>query len=183
MYPKAFLAANTLPEERATAFVLMPFAAEYDPIFAAIKRTLESDQLQVRCYRAGELYKPEPIIESILRGIVTSELIIADVTGRNPNVFCELGIAHAVKDNCIILTQTMDDVPFDLRRLRCIVYENSLKGAEELRLALTNAVRVCLGPPTDVEETLTGGLFGGVTSTELSYAKMGNRLSIRPKAD
>jgi hypothetical protein len=135
MYPKRFFSENTLPEEKGTIFVLMPFASEFDPIFAAIRRTLEGEELQLRCYRADEVYKPEPIIETILRGIITSELIIADVTGRNPNVFYELGIAHAVKDSCIIVTPSMEDVPFDLRHLRCIVYENSLKGAEELRLS------------------------------------------------
>ena len=98
MYPKKFLAENKLPEKSRTAFVLMPFAAEFDPIYAAIRRTLEADDVGVACYRADEVYRPEPIIESILRGIVTAEIIIADVTGRNPNVFYELGISHTVKD-------------------------------------------------------------------------------------
>jgi hypothetical protein len=85
MYPKRFLAeSRLLPVQKRTAFVLMPFAAEFDSIYAAVRRTLEADDVKVRCYRADEVYKPEPIIESILRGIVTAEIIIADVTGRNP---------------------------------------------------------------------------------------------------
>lgn len=171
MYPKRFLAENRLPEQKRTAFILMPFAAEFDPIYAAIRRTLEVDEVGVSCHRADEVYKPEPIIESILRGIVTAEIIITDVTGRNPNGFYELGISHTVKDNCIILTRSMDDVPFDLRHLRCIVYENTLKGAEELRLALTNAVRASLGDGTTPAEPPGTSLFGKVTSTELRYEK------------
>lgn len=55
----------------------------------------------------------------------SSQFVIADVTGRSPNVFYELGIAHTVKDFCVILTQNIEDVPFDLRHLHCIIYENS----------------------------------------------------------
>jgi hypothetical protein len=172
MYPKTFLKQNTLPEEKGTVFVLMAFATDFDPVFAAIKRTLEGQELLLRCYRADEVYRPEPIIESILRGIVTAELIVADVTGRNPNVFYELGIAHAVKDNCVILTQAMEDVPFDLRHLRCIVYENTLKGAEQLRLALTNTVRSVLPPGDDEDAVKTNkSHFGAIVATELSYER------------
>jgi len=172
MYPKTFLTQNTLLEEKGTVFVLMPFASDFDPVFAAIKRTLEGPELLLHCYRADEVYKPEAIIESILRGIVTAELIVADVTGRNPNVFYELGIAHVVKDNCIILTQTMDDVPFDLRHLRCIVYENTLKGGEQLRLALSNAVR-SVRPSADDHDSVKAhrSHFGTVVATELTYEK------------
>ena len=70
--------------------------------------------------------------------------MIADVTGRNPNVFYELGIAHTVKDFCVILTQNIEDVPFDLRHLHCIIYENSVSGADKLKGDLSKAVLAIL---------------------------------------
>ncbi len=74
----------------------MPFAAKFEPIFVAIKAALEAD-LGLACTRTKELLGGGNIIEDILRGIGESELVIVDVTGKNPNVFYELGIAHMSK--------------------------------------------------------------------------------------
>ena len=49
--------------------------------------------------------------------------MLADLTGKNPNVFYELGLAHAARKPVLLVTQSMDDVPFDLRALRVIVYD------------------------------------------------------------
>ena len=68
-------------------------------------------------------------------------IIVADVTGRNPNVMYEIGMAHTVGKKVIILTQTMDDVPFDLRHIRCIVYEDSPVGLAELRRVITVTIQ------------------------------------------
>lgn len=150
MYPKKFFSSCQEPIEKGTVFILMPFAANFESTYKLIKQVLESPEFNLRCYRSDEIYKPEPIIETILRGIAISQFIIADVTNRNPNVFYELGIAHTVKDNCIILTQSMDDVPFDLRHLHCIVYENSLSGAEELKDNLKMAVHTILNEESEL---------------------------------
>lgn len=78
-----------------------------------------------------------------MRCIGEAEIVIADVTSKNPNVFYELGITHMVKDveKVLILTQTMDDVPFDLRPLRCITYEHSEVGLRQLQTALIQHVK------------------------------------------
>ncbi len=59
-----------------------------------------------------------------------AKYIIADLTGRNPNVFYELGIAHALNKKSNPLTQDLTDVPFDLKHIRCIVYEDSIQELE-----------------------------------------------------
>ncbi|MFC1597398.1 hypothetical protein ACFL5Q_05600 [Planctomycetota bacterium] len=140
MYPKSFFVAHGIPEEPGTVFVLMPFSAEFSPIFNAIKATIQGASLRMKCFRADDIYSTEPIMESILRGIARAEVIVADVTGRNANVFYELGIAHTVKDRCVILTQSVSDVPFDLKHLRCIEYTNTISGAAELTEALSSAI-------------------------------------------
>ena len=65
---------------------------------------------------------------------MSSEYIVADVTGKNPNVFYELGIAHSCKaaSKVVIITQSIDDVPFDLRHMRCINYRNDTAGLRSL---------------------------------------------------
>ena len=61
--------------------------------------------------------------------------------GRYPNGMFEIGMAHTVGKKVIILTQTMDDVPFDLRHIRCIVYEDSPVGLAELRRVITVTIQ------------------------------------------
>ena len=140
MYPKAFFSSRRQSEEPGTVFVLIPFAPEFSPVFEAIRRTVEGAALQMKCIRADDLYSVEPIMESILRGIARAEVVVADVTNRNANVFYELGIAHTVKDRCVVLTQSLADVPFDLRQLRCIEYQNTILGATKLTEALASAI-------------------------------------------
>jgi hypothetical protein len=79
----------------------------------------------------------------ILHEIAEAEIVIADLTGRNPNVFYELGIVQMVKDveKVILLTQDADSIPFDIRVFRCIVYKQSIQGARELKDRLAAAVK------------------------------------------
>jgi hypothetical protein len=57
---------------------------------------------------------------------------VADLTSKNPNVFYELGMAHAMGKEVVLLAQSLDDVPFDLRPVRTIIYDNDLAGYDEL---------------------------------------------------
>jgi hypothetical protein len=66
--------------------------------------------------------------------------LIADCTGRNPNVFYEIGIAHAIGKQTILISQTIDDVPFDLRHLRIVVYEYTPRGMMVFEEALGKSI-------------------------------------------
>lgn len=72
--------------------------------------------------RADEIYDNQPIIRDITQSIHHAKVILADVTGRNPNVNYELGIAHALKKEVILLTAEAKDVPSDYRHLRYLQY-------------------------------------------------------------
>lgn len=115
-------------------FVLMPLNNQkLQEIYEdQVKPTVEGAELKLKCIRADNLYGTRPIIEDIWKSINEAKIIIADVTERNPNVFYEIGIAHTVGKNVIIISQDMDDVPFDLRHLRCIIYETTPRGAKNL---------------------------------------------------
>lgn len=103
------------------AFVLMPFAPDFDDVFSFIIRApLEAEGFTVE--RADEPRGTRNIMHDVVQGIAAADLIVADLTGANPNVYYELGIAHALGRRTILLSQDLDDVPFDLRAYRVVTY-------------------------------------------------------------
>lgn len=127
------------PTDQKLVFVLMPFGGDFDDLYADhIKAAVEAAGL--RPLRADEIFTPTPIMGDIWRSICRARLVIADLTGRNPNVFYEVGLAHAIGKEVILLTQSMNDVPFDLRGIRSIVYDFSPRGATKLVSDLRKAI-------------------------------------------
>jgi len=124
--------------ENDLCFILMPFEEPYDTIYKKyIKPTVEK---KFRIKRSDNIFKSSEIIEDVWEYINKSQFIIADVTGKNPNVFYELGIAHTVGKEVIIITQNKDDVPFDLKHRRYFVYSYDKSGLEKLVTDLTNTM-------------------------------------------
>lgn len=120
-------------------FVLMPFAERFQPIYDDhIRLTVERAGL--RCERADEIKGTSLITWDIWEKINRARFLIADLTERNPNVFYELGLAHAISKDVILLTQSMDFVPFDLKALRCIVYEFTPRGVQMLEKGLSGTI-------------------------------------------
>ena len=85
------------------------------------------------------------IIGDIFLTIETSRLVICDVTGKNPNVLYEAGIAHTRNVDVIFLTQNDEDVPFNLRHIRYIKYLSNGEGLEKLKNELIEFIKVGLG--------------------------------------
>jgi|ERR1043165_248328 hypothetical protein len=137
------------PIERDYAFVLMPFAETND--LQAVYRNHVAPVITrcgLRCERADDIYDVSGVMQSVWEGINRARLIIADLTERNPNVFYELGIAHTLGKSVIMITQSIDYVPFDLRHLRCIVYEYKPAAIARFEDALTRTVRTVLSSGT-----------------------------------
>lgn len=93
-----------------------------------IKPTVESiavgvnSAYRIDCHRADKTQRPGDIITHVIDQLVNADLVIADLSGQNPNVFYELGVRHAVHNNTILTAQDIEDIPFDLRALRTIGY-------------------------------------------------------------
>ncbi len=122
-------------------FVLSPFGEPFDEIYDDhIKPTVEGIN-GLQCMRADDIYDNRPIIEDIWRLTNEARIIIAELTGKNANVFYETGIAHTIGKEVILITQSMDDVPFDLKHLRCIVYEHKPRGCAILEQNLETTIR------------------------------------------
>jgi len=110
---------------RPFAFVLMPFTPDFDDIYKlGIKASAEA--VGVEAQRVDEQIYTESILERIYRQIDVADFVIADMTGRNPNVFYEVGYAHAKGKLCTLITQSADDIPFDLKHHRHIIYNNKI---------------------------------------------------------
>ena len=128
-------------KEEEKCFVLMPFNCKLTDIYERyIKQPIEA-QTELKCIRADDIYMPTEIMRDIWKGITTSKVIIADLSTRNANVFYELGLAHALGKNVILISQSMDDVPFDLRGVRVIIYEDNLPGYDSLRETILKFVK------------------------------------------
>ena len=117
-------------------FALTPFNSEYLSDFDAIKDVCDS--LKLVCVRGDEEYVPNDILIFILRQVVTSRLIVANITGRNPNVMYELGVAHALGKPTIIISKNFTDIPFDLKSKRIVIYESYNDLFEKLRNSITD---------------------------------------------
>ena len=123
------------------AFVLMPFREPFDDYYPKIFRpALESAGFSVQ--RADDIYSTRPVMLDVQEGIVASDLVLCEMSGRSPNVFYELGLAHAIGKPAILVSTTEEDIPFDLRHVRVIHYDFKRAGWEDaLRAAITAAAR------------------------------------------
>jgi hypothetical protein len=130
-----------MDESKKQAFVLMPFQNPYNSYYQAIfKPALEAAGYIVT--RADDLFTPLPIMLDIQRSILEAHLILCEMSGKNPNVFYELGLAHAVGRPVILVSRKEEDIPFDLRHVRIILYDSTEVGWEEkLRTAITAAAK------------------------------------------
>ena len=103
------------------AFVIIPYKKRFEPIFEKIiKKALEENGFIVE--RAKDLQNQQNILKDIIYGILNADLVIADLTESNSNVFYELGIAHTMQRPTIMITQSIKKLPFDLKTYRAIPY-------------------------------------------------------------
>jgi hypothetical protein len=105
-----------------TCFVMMPFGPWYDAYYKEIY-VPAIKEAGFEPVRADELFSSGSVVEQIWEQIDKAKVLLADLTGKNPNVFYELGLAHADRKPVIFTSGVLDDVPFDLRHLRVIIYE------------------------------------------------------------
>ncbi|MES9946433.1 MAG: hypothetical protein ABW080_15890 [Candidatus Thiodiazotropha sp.] len=127
-------------QDNSQVFVIMPFEDKLKPVYTDhIRKVAES--VGVTVTRADDFFKSGSIVTDIWNAINNACVVIADCTGRNPNVFYELGIAHALGRPVIIITQDVKDVPFDIRHLRVVEYEFTPRGMIDFESTLSKSLR------------------------------------------
>lgn len=99
--------------------------------------------------RGDEMPKPSLITLDIIPEIIHSELVIADLTDHNPNVFYELAIRHSHRKPAILLIQEDQTIPFDISDMRVIPYRLDLKGAEKAKNLISAQLKEIISNPND----------------------------------
>lgn len=115
-------------------FMIMPFSDSTckKAYKNCIKPVCDEYNLEIR--RADEIFTTNPVYDDIVKEIQEASIIIVDISGKNPNVFYELGMAHTLKQShtIIITHQQYKDTPFDIAHFRTLHYEDSIEGAKKL---------------------------------------------------
>ncbi len=143
MQPKVFRLNEPEQIEDVLVSAMMPFRSEYDRVYETLRTVSESCGL--RCRRADNIWENPAVIQDVVSLIDKSRIVICDCTGRNANVFYEIGIAHTLGREVILITQSDEDIPFDLRHLRYVRYLNNGEGLEDLREKLEQRVSAIVG--------------------------------------
>jgi len=117
-----------LPEEHRvrkyldTCFVIMPFGGWFDRYYQEIyaKAITEAGFEPIR---ADEIFTTGSVVDQVWEHICKAKVLLADLTDKNPNVFYEVGLAHARGKPIVLTAANLEDVPFDLRHLRMVIYD------------------------------------------------------------
>lgn len=116
--------------EPTLASAMMPFHPGFDRVYEALQGV--AGAVDLRCRRADDIWENPAVMQDVVSLIDRSRVVIADCTGRNPNVFYEIGIAHTLGREVILITQNEADIPFDLRHLHYVQYLNNGEGLAAL---------------------------------------------------
>lgn len=133
--------------QKQSCFVVMPYGGWFDSYYSSIyKPAIEEAGLNPM--RADDIYRPSTIIKDVWELTKKAAIVLADLSGKNANVFYELGLAHALAKPAILISESMDHVPFDLRALRVIEFDkNDFEWGAILKQKITSSVRETLASP------------------------------------
>ena len=124
-----------MKEKSPHIFVLMPFSPDLDDVYHLgiheIAKTLNHS-----CERVDEIEFVGSVLAKVYNSITNSKIIICEVTSPNPNVYYELGYAHALNKPVILITKDISLTPFDLKGYNHIVYKNIVDLREKIKKRL-----------------------------------------------
>lgn len=126
-------------------FVLMPFHKDFDDVYEFGIRA-GCDEAGAYCDRVNEQKFDEMILQRVYNQIAKADIIVAEMTGNNPNVFYETGYAHALNKRVILVAEDESGIPFDLRGYPYILYQGQIK---KLKAELKDKVRWSIENPKD----------------------------------
>lgn len=115
-------------ENALNCFVIMPFAPEFDDVYAVIKSVVEdvsAGKSHGRCFRLDDARPAGRITDRLLGELRSATICVADLTDTKPNVMWELGFAMALGKPAIIVTQSVQSLPFDIKDMQSIEYSRT----------------------------------------------------------
>jgi hypothetical protein len=137
--PHVFAVPDKLQNEKLIS-VMLPFTLSQT--FKAVKDACI--ELDLECKKADDIWENSTFIQDIFELIFTSKIVIVDFTGKNPNVFYEVGIAHTLGKSVIPIAQSIDDVPSDLRQHRVLRYLPNSEGYARLTQELVKRIETII---------------------------------------
>ncbi len=126
---------------------MMPFKKEFDVVHETIRGAV--DDAGLISVRVDDIWGHDHVMGDVLSALWESQIVIADLTGRNPNVFYEVGLAHALPRKTVLLTQNAGDVPFDLQPIRYLMYGLGSSERQKLRGDLSKRLRTLIEQEQD----------------------------------
>ena len=117
--------------DKKAVFVLTPFLEEESKTYMTIKEVCSD--VNLNCKRGDEVFRSNDIFSHIISEIMNSRLVIVNINGRNPNVFYELGICHAIGKPVIIVSSVKDDIPFDVMAKNIVLYKDLIDLKSQLK--------------------------------------------------
>jgi hypothetical protein len=134
--------------ERPKAFIVMQFSSPYNEVYSHVIKDA-CEEFSIEAVRADEIYGGAGIIiKDVIDRITHSQVIIADISPTNPNVYFEVGYALALGKPIILLAQKRapeSPLPFDVSAFRVLFYDDSIGGKPKLEEGLRNHLREILG--------------------------------------
>ena len=118
-----------------SAFVIMEFSPPFEDLFAEVIRPV-AQNCGLEAKKADDVLGPGVIIWDVIREIEEADVVIADITPINANVYYEIGYAHAMGKPTILLAERGKELPFDISGFRVLFYENSIAGKSQIENAL-----------------------------------------------
>ncbi len=146
-----------------SCFVMMPFANPIGGYFSLIYEPAIAKAGLTAIRADADIFGTGKIIDQIWRGINNSKVLVAELTDRNPNVFYELGLAHALNKPVVLISSNESDVPFDLTHIRVIYYDQTdpFWGPKLIEKLAENIISAIKNPEEAVFKTaLKGGKEG-----------------------
>ena len=142
------------PDSAGDCFVMMPFKDPFDLYYQAIYKPAIEDS-NFKAIRADDLFRPSVIVSDIWTMVRNANVLIAELTTKNANVFYELGLAHAVGKPVILVSESMNDVPFDLQQLRVLLYnKDDPSWGEKLREEISISLKEVQADPIEAVPTI-----------------------------
>jgi len=124
--------------------VMMPFKMEFTKVLRAVEKACREHDL--RCIRVDSVWEEAIIIQDIFNLIFRAQVVVVDFTEKNPNVMYETGIAHTLGKHVIPISQSLEDVPFDMRHHRVLTYLPNREGLAELSSKLASKLQQFRAP-------------------------------------
>lgn len=121
--------------EQPRAFVIMQYSEPYNQLYADVIQPV-CKSCGIVPFRADEESGPGFILADVIRRLIESSIIIAEITPQNQNVFYELGYAHAMNKPTVLVAERGKQLPFDVSGFRTLFYENTISGKSKIEAEL-----------------------------------------------